>query len=135
VIQATPQTELAQTPHSAQHVQEHEAGIFSKEKPKTGKNGLGVFAKILSGLTNRGVRGTAGAVNVAVGSANSGALGEATEIPLAEFEPGDKPVSNSKAKNIRAGKAVSAALAKSYTKKREAKPSTTGEIEPELIIS
>jgi flagellar hook-length control protein FliK len=62
VIQITPQTELAapfageaRPPGESPGIQQiHEQGGESPHKPKAGKNGLGVFAQILSGLRKTG---------------------------------------------------------------------------------
>ena len=117
VIITTPHTEPAQATQNIPDVE-------SPQKLKPEKNGIGVFAKILAGLTNRGLQKT---------GAEEGAITASGDIPLAEnAEFNDlKAVLNSKG-SVRAGKTTREAAPTAENEKIKTKKSQKiDEIEPE----
>jgi len=115
-IQLTPPTELIQTSPGV-------PGAEEPQKSKPDKNGIGAFAKILAGLTDRsttdrGLLRKSGTGESATGAALGDALSEVSDtVSLAETtETGETgPVSGGKGKNSRVGK--TAANEKTDTKK------------------
>ena len=124
VIQATPQTEPAQ---ATQGIPEAE----SAQKLKPEKNGLGVFAKILAGLSGRGVSGQGlktGAEGDALGAEFPG------DIPLVEQAESEELQVTAPGKGKRAGKTIKdAALVADHGKTGAIQPHKAGELSPESL--
>ncbi|MDR2718098.1 MAG: flagellar hook-length control protein FliK [Treponema sp.] len=117
-IQLSPPTELIQTSPGV-------PGAEEPHKSKPEKNSIGVFAKILAGLSDRGLLRKTGTGETALGGIPGAEISDA--VPLAETtETGEAgPLSGGKGKNSRIGK--TAAAEKTDTKKL----SKTGKTEPE----
>ena len=126
VIQITPHTEPAQV---AQGIPEAE----SPQKIKPEKDGLGVFAKLLAGLSGRGLSGhglTATAEEGATGAELPGDALLAEEAQSADLQM----IAKDKGKGTRTGKiAQEAAIAAAPEKNGAIKTKTTGDIEPEPV--
>ena len=119
VIQATPQTEPAQ-------ITQPDAESSQKLKPEKGE--LGVFARILAGLSGRG-----SGQGLKTG-AEDGAMG--AQLPgdaLSAQSADSKSIANGKEKGIGAGKSTKEAATAAHEKKGILKSSKTGEFEPELV--
>jgi flagellar hook-length control protein FliK len=111
VIQLSPHTEPAHIPEASQPA----SGATFAQKPKGDKNTLGVFAKILAGLTGRGLIHQDQSDQVPLVKAGNGEKTTKTKIPgkIAETgEPGEAAVKGKRP----AGK-TAAALAETGTKK------------------